>query len=204
VTNLAKKDENPEDMKLVNPSMLNGGPDTVVLAAGNATNIKTYIIYPPIIHGHSAGPGKALGVVQYLMKAKAEELGFIPYIGAGTTGANAVHTKDVSRFVLLVLSEAISSSLVKKESPCERCFIIGGKFMMWKDVANAFAKALFKEGIVKEGEARSVSLEEAGEGEVPKLMASDTKYTMGRSQKLGFVTKELGLIEFLEKGEDLF
>jgi nucleoside-diphosphate-sugar epimerase len=192
-------------MKLISPAMLNGGPDTVVLGAGNTTKIKTFIVFPPVIHGFSAGPTKALGVVQYLMKAKADELGFIPYVGKGTALVNALHAKDVSGFVILLLSKALSpSSLAENDSPYERCFNIGGEFLEWKDAANAFAKALYKKGLVKEGEARSVSLEEAGEGEVPQLMASDQSYSMRRSQKLGLEVKEAGLIEFLEKGEDVF
>lgn len=185
--------------------MLNGGPDTIILKAGNTSKIRTYIVFPPVIYGHSTGPVKALGVVQYLMRAKAQELGFIPFIGAGTTLVNALHTKDVSRFVLLVLSKAISpSSSAEKETPYERCFSIGGKFLEWKDVANAFAKALYKKGLVGEKEAKNVSLEEAGEGEIPMLMASDQSYSIRRSQKLGLEVKEVGLIEFLEMGEDLF
>lgn len=192
-------------MKLISPAMLNGGPDTVVLAAGNESKIKTYIVFPPVIYGHSAGPERALGVVQYLMKAKADELEFIPYVGAGTTLVNALHAKDVSRFVLLMLFKAISPfSVAEMEGPYERCFNIGGKVLIWKDVANAFAKALFKKGLVSEGTARSVSLEQAGEGELPKLMASDQVYTTRRAEKLGFEVKEVGLIEFLEKGQDLF
>lgn len=192
-------------MEQINPAMLNGGPDALILKAGNATKLKTYIMFPPVIYGYSVGPGKALGVVQYLMKAKAEELGFIPYVGAGTALVNAVHAKDVSRFVVLVLGKALEGyGSGEGENAYERCFNIGGKFLTWKAVADAFAEALFKEGLVKEAKARSVSLDEAGVGEVPQLMASDQSYSFRRGERLGFEVKEVGLIEFLLQGEGLF
>lgn len=158
-----------------------------------------------VIYGNSAGPGKALDVVQHLMKAKANELGFIHYIGSGTTTANALHAKDVSRFVLLVLSNAFfTQTFEEKKTAVERCYNIGGKVLKWKDVANAFAKAFFEKVLVEEAKAINVSLEEAGEREIPKSMASDQSYTFRRAAGLGFEVREKGLMGFLKNGDVLF
>lgn len=77
-------------MKLVNASMLNGGPDVEVLEAGKDGRINAYVIFPSGVYGQSVGPIKALGVIQLFMAMKAKELGFVPYVGAGTSIFNSV------------------------------------------------------------------------------------------------------------------
>jgi hypothetical protein len=61
-----------------------------VLKGGEDGKIATYIIAPSAVYGKSAGPVKAPGVIQQLMYMKAKELGFIPYIGTGTSIFNTV------------------------------------------------------------------------------------------------------------------
>jgi nucleoside-diphosphate-sugar epimerase len=74
------------------------------------------------------------------MYEKAKELGFIPYVGEGTAIFNALHVKDIARFMLLVLSKALEEGV--KGSVYERCFITGGEDMQSKTAAEGFAKAL--------------------------------------------------------------
>jgi nucleoside-diphosphate-sugar epimerase len=203
VSHLEHKDDDVEDIKLINPSMLNGGPDTVVLNAGKSGKIDTYLIYPPIIFGRSAGPIRALGVIQLLMHEKALELGFVPYIGDGTALANSIHANSAVTFVLRILELALKDN-ESKGSVYERAYFIGGKETAWKDMANAFAKVFEENGIVKEGVARSVGLEEAGEGEIPMLMARDMRFVGPRAISLGYRNTDPGLEDFIREGGDIF
>jgi nucleoside-diphosphate-sugar epimerase len=183
--------------------MLNGGPDTVVLNAGKSGKIGTYLIYPPIMFGRSAGPVRALGVIQLLMHEKALELGFVPYIGAGTTLTNSIHANSAVSFVLLILALALRSD-EPKGSTYERVYFIGGKETAWKDMANAFAKVFKESGILDDGDARSVSLEEAGKGEIPELMARDMRFVGPRAISLGYRNTDPGLEEFIREGGDIY
>ncbi|KIW24385.1 uncharacterized protein PV07_10103 [Cladophialophora immunda] len=191
-------DKNPEDMKLINPSMLNGGPDTVVLNAGKRGNIGTYIVFPSGIYGEAAGPIPALGVVQLIYREKARELGFVPYVGEGSAIFNCLHVNAIAPFMLKVLDLALHED-TPQGSVYERCFLIGGPEIAWKEASEAFSKALHAEGIVPSSQARSVTLEEAGEGELPMLMASNVKFVSHRAEGLGYVHNEVGLVEFLSK-----
>jgi nucleoside-diphosphate-sugar epimerase len=185
--------------------MLNGGPDTVVYNAGLAGKIGTYVIYPCIIYGRSAGPVNALGVIQYFMHLKVKELGFVPYIGAGTAITNALHVNTTVDFTLLVLAQSLKEDQ-PQGSVYERVYFIGGKEAPWKDVANWFAKAFFAAGVSKEDKARSVSVEEAGEGEIPMLMSRDMKFISPRAQELGFRGNDNSdqFKEFLSVRADIF
>ncbi|OAP56050.1 hypothetical protein AYL99_09229 [Fonsecaea erecta] len=191
-------DSNPEDMKLINPSMLNGGPDTVVLNAGKQGNIGTYIVFPSGIYGNAAGPIPALGVVQLIYREKAKELGFVPYVGEGSAIFNCLHVNAIAPFMLKVLDLTLRED-TPQGSVYERCFVIGGPEIAWKDASAAFAKALYADGIVSSPQARSVTREEAGEGELPMLMSSSVKFVSRRAEKLGYQHNEVGLVEFLSK-----
>ncbi|KAF3917697.1 hypothetical protein AA313_de0209932 [Arthrobotrys entomopaga] len=192
-------DENVEDMKLINPEMLNGGPDTVVLNAGKNDGIDTYIVIPSAIYGASAGPISALGVVQSLMYEKAKELGFVPYIGEGTAISNGLHTKDVSRFVLTLIPKALQGKA--EGSVYERLYILNGADGPWHVVSNAFAKFFYARGFINTPEAKSVSLDQAGGGEIPMLMAMDMRVVGPRAGKVGHRNEELSLLDFLESEE---
>ncbi|EXJ61426.1 uncharacterized protein A1O5_11741 [Cladophialophora psammophila CBS 110553] len=191
-------DNNPEDMKLINPSMLNGGPDTVILNAGKRGKIGTYIVFPSGIYGEAAGPVPALGVVQLIFREKAKELGFVPYIGEGSAIFNCLHVNAIAPFMLKVLDLALQDD-TPQGSVYERCFLIGGEEIPWKNASEAFAKVLHTEGLVPSPQARSVTLEEAGEGELPMLMASNVMFASRRAEKLGYKHNEVGLVEFLSQ-----
>ncbi|KAJ9607273.1 hypothetical protein H2200_008346 [Cladophialophora chaetospira] len=189
-------DNNPEDMKLINPSMLNGGPDTVVLNAGKEGKIRTYIVFPSGIYGEAAGPVPALGVIQLVFREKVKELGFVPYVGQGTAIFNNLHVRSITPFMLKVLDHALQEQS-PQGSVYERCYLIGGQEVPYKEVSEAFAKLFYAEGLTSSSEAKSVPLEEAGEGELPMLMASDMRFVSNRAKALGWKHDEVGLIEYL-------
>ncbi|KPI38087.1 uncharacterized protein AB675_1069 [Cyphellophora attinorum] len=189
-------DNNPEDMKLINPTMLNGGPDTVVLNHGKDGKTGTYIIYPSGVYGEAAGPIPAHGVIQFVYREKAKELGFVPYIGEGTAVFNSLHIKAVIPFVLQVLDLALKDA-TPQGSVYERCFLIGGTETKYKDIAEAFAEVLYNEGVIASPVAKSVDRKGAGEGELPMLMSSDMRFVSNRAKKLGYKNEEVSLVEYL-------
>lgn len=108
-------------------------------------------------------------------------------------------------FTLLVLAQSLKEDQ-PQGSVYERVYFIGGKEAPWKDVANWFAKAFFAAGVSKEDKARSVSVEEAGEGEIPMLMSRDMKFISPRAQELGFRGNDNSdqFKEFLSVRADIF
>ncbi|TAQ84489.1 hypothetical protein B7494_g7180 [Chlorociboria aeruginascens] len=162
-----------EDMKAINPGMFQGGPAALVLTLNKThPHIATYIVFPSAIFGESAGPIRALGVIQLLMYQKAKELGFIPYIGDGTAIANQIHVDAVTHFMLKVLDLSLKPS-APQGSQYERAFFIGGPDIAWREVSETFAKAFHAKGIIASPNFRSVSLAEAGESPLPTLMSHE-------------------------------
>jgi hypothetical protein len=110
-----------------------------------------------------------------------------------------LHVEDCPPFILKVLALALSTK-EPKDSVYSRCYIIGGQNDRWKDVSNPFAQLLYAKGLVASPVARSVSLEEAGEGEIPRLMARNMLFRNERAKRLGFEARQVGLVEHLGKG----
>jgi nucleoside-diphosphate-sugar epimerase len=167
-----------------------------VLNAGKEGKIGTYIVFPSGIYGEAAGPIPALGVIQLIYREKAEELGFVPYIGEGTAVFNSLHVGAITPFMLKVLDLSLKED-TPHGSVYERCYLIGGDDIPHKDAAGAFAKLLHTQGVVSSPEARGVSAEEAGKGELPMLMASNMRFVSTRAKALGYKHEEVGLAEFL-------
>jgi nucleoside-diphosphate-sugar epimerase len=136
------------------------------------------------------------------MYEKVKELGFIPYVGDGSSIFNSLHVKDVARFVSLILAQALKEEV--QGSVYERCFLIGGAEVQWKSVARAFANVFHSKGVISDPEAKSVALNEAGRGEIPMLMASDMRFVGPRAKRLGFQATEATLLAYLETNEDGF
>lgn len=169
-----------------------------VLNAGKEGEINTYIVFPSGVYGEAAGPIPALGVIQLIFREKAQELGFVPYVGEGSAIFNCLHVKAITPFMLLLLELALRGDS-QKESVYERCFLIGGQEVPWKATSEAFARSLHAEGVISSPEARSVTLETAGGGELPMLMASNIRFVSPRSQRLGYKHEEVSLKEYLKK-----
>ena len=136
------------------------------------------------------------------MWEKATELGFVPYVGNGTAIANQLHVAVVSPFVLKLLDLALQPS-APQGSQYERTYAIGGTEIPWKDVSDVFAKALHAKGIIDSPEPRSVSLKEAGEGEMPMLMSHDMRFIGPRAERLGYEYDEPTLLEWVQSGGDV-
>lgn len=82
-----------------------------------------------------------------------------------------------------------------------RYYIIYGERVSWKDVATVLAKTLHKKGVLPSPEPRSVTIHEAGEGEIPKLLGSNMLMQGDRSATLGFKATARSILEHIP--EDL-
>lgn len=136
------------------------------------------------------------------MWEKAKELGFVPYVGDGTAITNQIHVDAITPFMLKVLGLSLEPS-APQGSPYERTYVIGGTDIPWKDVSDIFAKAFHAKGIIGSPEARSVTLEEAGEGEIPMLMSHDMRFIGPRAERLGYKYEEPDLLTWVKDGGDV-
>lgn len=100
--------------------------------------------------------------------------------------------------MIKVLDEALRTD-TPEESVYARCYIASSQATPWKIVSAAFAKLLHAQGVVDSPEARSVPLEQAGEGELPNLQAGSMLLKNERAKRLGFKPVKEDVIEFLEK-----
>jgi nucleoside-diphosphate-sugar epimerase len=168
------------------------------LEAGKSGKLNTYLIFPSGVYGNSLGPVPALGVNQLLYKLQAQQLGFVPYVGDGSSLFQALHVEDFPPFALKVVEEALRTD-TPKESVYARCYIISSQAMPWKTVSGAFAKLLHAQGVVASPEARSVPLEQAGEGELPNLQAGSMLLRGERAKRLGFKPVKEDILVYLER-----
>lgn len=162
-------------------------------------HIATYVVFPSAIFGESVGPVRVFGEFQSLMYAKTKELGFVPYIGSGSAVANQIHVKAIIPFVLKLLALSQEPS-EPKGNAYERTWIIGGPNKTWKEVAEVYAKALYKKGIVAEPEARSVTMEEAGGPGVQVVLACDMTFKSPRAERLGYKYDQPDYAEYVQNG----
>jgi hypothetical protein len=65
----------------------------------------------------------------------------------------------------------------------------------WKDIASELAKALYKKDVFKQREARSVPIEQAGEGEFKYLVAANMLMEGPRAAEIGFLPSQPGSLE---------
>jgi hypothetical protein len=82
-----------------------------------------------------------------------------------------------------------------------RYYLVYGERVAWKDLATVLAKTLHKKGVFPTPEPRSVSIEQAGEGEIPKLLGSNMLMQGDRAAALGFKPTARSILEHIP--EDL-
>ena len=120
----------------------------------------------------------------------------MPYVGEGTAIFNSLHVGAITPFLLKLLNLALQEQ-GPQGSVYERCYLIGGRETGYKKVAEAFAKLFYWEGVISTPQAKSVSLEEAGKGELPMLMANEMRFVSNRAKALGYKHEEPDLIKYL-------
>ncbi len=80
-----------------------------------------------------------------------------------------------------------------------RVYILGAAEYTWKQVSTVFAEVLYKSGVIASPVPKSVNLEDAGDGEIPLLMASNMFIRGDRARRLGFKPTQPGFLEHLEE-----
>lgn len=96
-----------------------------------------------------------------------------------------------------MLEEALKTD-EPEGSPYSRCYIATSQTSTWKETGNAFAKLLHAQGVVSSPEAKSVKLEDAGEGELPNLQGASMLLKNDRARRLGFKPVKEGVLEYLK------
>lgn len=77
-------------MKDIEPSVKNGAADKYILEAGEKGSINTWIVCPSVIYGTHDAAGGVQGVGVSGIIYTAQSLGFVPYIGDGSSKFLAV------------------------------------------------------------------------------------------------------------------
>lgn len=86
-------------------------------------------------------------------------------------------------------------------SAYSRYYIVHSQANTWKEIASALAPVLQARGVLPSPGPRSVPMEQAGEGEVPKLLGANMLIRGDRAAALGFIPTARPLLEHIS--EDL-
>ncbi|KAF7173885.1 hypothetical protein CNMCM5623_006131 [Aspergillus felis] len=189
-------DANEDDIKKIDASMLNGAADRLILDAGNEGSINTFIVCQAVTYGVAEGPLPSLGIGYKILTGNAQSVGFVPYVGDGSA---LIHVDDSLKFILKIVDIAATQEVTGSAE--SRYYMIYGERVSWKDVATALAKTLHKKGVFPSPEPRSVPIEQAGQGEPPKLLGSNMLMQGDRAAALGFKATARSILEHIP--EDL-
>ena len=171
-----------------------------VLKAGEAGELDTYIMCPGIIYGGAAVQSPTIGLGYNGITALAKAAGYMPYVGDGSAVVAVTHVVDAVNFLVRIVERAAAGPATG--SAYSRWYnVLTEERVAWKDIATELARVLEKKGVVREKEARSVSLEEAGEGPFKYIIASNLLMLGPNAAKMGFMPSQPGIVE--QMGSDL-
>jgi len=188
-----------------------------VLEAGNRGKIITYIICFAVTYGPNLGPSRNLGVGETILTSNAIAKGFVPYVGDGSaivstvgdggiprlimkTDKHQVHVADAVPFISKIVG--IAGTEEPQGTAYSRYYILHGERLTWKQLGLALAKALHARGLVASPEPKSVPVEEAGEGEVGKLIGANMLVQGDRAARLGFKATQPSMLIQLQEDLD--
>ncbi|KAH9890162.1 hypothetical protein F4778DRAFT_374543 [Xylariomycetidae sp. FL2044] len=190
-------DDNEEDIKLIHDQMFNGAADKMILDAGAEGKVDAYIACPVVVYGRSSGPAPVPGLGYSLYTSNAKALGFVPYVGPGTSVAATVHIDDVLTFLLSLIERVVKDEI--QGSAYSKYYILSGPTVTNKDLATGFARAMHQVGIMPSPEPKSVAFEEAGG--LAGLLASNMLVRNDRAVRMGFRATRTSMLAQLD--EDL-
>jgi len=153
-----------------------------------------------LTYGSAPSPFSSLGIGYKLLTGNAISLGYTPYVGDGSAVLSTIHVNDALTFIYKIIDLAVAQKEVTGSAE-SRWYNIYGERVSWKDLATVLAKTLHSKGVLPDAEPRSVPLEQAGEGEIPKLIAANMLMKGDRAEKLGFKARERSILEHIP--EDL-
>jgi nucleoside-diphosphate-sugar epimerase len=168
-----------------------------VLKAGESRDVDTYIMCPGIIYGGAAVGSLTIGLGYSGITSLAKAAGYMPYVGDGSAVVAVTHVVDAVNFLVRLVERAAAAPATG--SAYSRWYnVLTEERVSWKDIAMELARVLEKKGVVWEREARSVSLEEAGEGPFKYIIASNLLMQGPNAAKIGFMPSQPGIVEQME------
>ena len=109
-------DGNPDDVRKINPTMLNGACDELELKAASAGIANNFIICPGGIYGLGTEnavidgtTAPSIGIWATWMIQNVNNLGFSPYIGESTAIFLTIHVDDVIQLLFLIFEKALNT-----------------------------------------------------------------------------------------------
>ena len=125
-------DANPDDVRKINSTMLNGACDELVLKAASAGIVNGFIVCPGGIYGLGSEnavtrgtTAPSLGVWATWMVQNVINLGFSPYVGQGTAIFPTIHVDDVVQLMFLVFEKALNTWDTYKPEDAYKNFYLG-------------------------------------------------------------------------------
>ncbi|ESZ99030.1 NAD dependent epimerase/dehydratase family protein [Sclerotinia borealis F-4128] len=168
--------------------------DVALTEAGLLLGVNTTIIMPPEIHGTGSGLFNANSIQAPAVVRHALKHGQAAYIGDGKGIWDYVHVSDVANLFEIVISKILRG----EEVPTGTRGIIfssAGRFT-WQQFSEYAGEALFKRGAISIKEAKSITLEEAGDWYggsayyVELAFASNSRTNADVARDLGWVPKK--------------
>ncbi|EJD08561.1 NAD-binding protein [Fomitiporia mediterranea MF3/22] len=149
------------DVKLINPSMLHGQVDTLILEAGQEGYMNSYIICPSMVHGQCSGPVPRTPALVKMLVSWMLERNYAFCSGSPTTCSGLINMEDLIPVYLIVFQCALQTgSSLSKMSPYARYYIATGEEMTCMDTFVLVAEALHDKGKLESSELNRVSPEE--------------------------------------------
>ncbi|KIL90753.1 hypothetical protein FAVG1_06489 [Fusarium avenaceum] len=174
-------DASEEDIRAIHRDMFNGQSDVPVL---EADGVDTYIVCPSVVYGGASVSSPSGGIGYKLLTGNAKPLGYVPYVGDGTAVVSTTHILDLNEFLVKITDVAAQGPA--QGTPYSRYYMLETSRVAWKDLATELAKAMHARGILASAEPKSVSFEQAGEGEVKHLVAANMLFKGDRAAAMGY------------------
>lgn len=99
----------------------------------------------------------------------------------------------------LVKISDVAAAGPAKGTAYNRFYMLETSRVAWKDLATQLAKVLNTRGILPSSEPKSVTFEEAGEGEVKHLVAANMLIKGDRAAALGFEPRQPSILMQIHK-----
>ncbi|KAG6907040.1 hypothetical protein DXG01_010811 [Tephrocybe rancida] len=153
-------DEHVEDIKAIPADYVHRSCDTVISAAGEAGDIRSYIVMPPLIYGRGTGPFHRTSVQIPALIRSALKLGQACHYGKGLSWWNGVHVQDLTNLYLILLDDALSANPVAPHGG-EGFFFCPTDSYYWKQLAQEIGTRLHAQGAIPTAETRTYTDAEA-------------------------------------------
>lgn len=135
-------------------------------------------------YGGASINSPTIGIGYNLIIGNAKSVGYVPYVGEGTAVVSTAHILDVIPFIVKIAETAAAGPA---EGTAEsRFYMLETARVQWKDLATELAKVMHRKGIFEAGEAKAVSIEDAGKTEVKYLVAANMLIQGDRAKRMGF------------------